>query len=254
MVDFGDGVRGVVQARTGIFDEHDVVRISLALQEHGAQFVAALVHDVLGQAKAHRHVELAGLAHLGREHLEVVEALRAGAVKRLEVHDAPRLGLHGGAKLERGTHGVRGVEGAVLERHLHPSRRHAARREMRLREIEILLGEHAHSDPLAGGRIAGLQHQAVVAALFQATQVERAGVLVAHHQAEGVDIEGAALFQVAHPEHGVTGTRDGAAGSENRAGYGHVGPSGNAADIPTGNDARQSGKRRPIGCGLLTGC
>ena len=99
---------------------------------------------------------------------------------------------------------------------------------MRLREIEVVLGEHAHADALAGGLGSGLEHEAVVAAFLQAAQVERSLVFVAHHEAEGVDIERAAFREVAHREYDMACAGDGEAGSEDRFRYGHRGPQSDA--------------------------
>src|SRR5262245_2540324 len=216
MVDFRDRERGMVQARSGIVDEDDVVRIALALQEDRAQVVGAVVDDVFRQAEAHLHVEFQRRSHLVGKHLEMVDALRAGAVEQFEVHDPSRLGRHGRADFERRARNIDGVQAAALERHVDEARRQPARLEVRLREIEVVLGEHAHPDTLAGGRAAGLQYQAMVAAFLQAAQIERGFVLVAHHEAERLDIEGTALRQVGHSEYHVARACDGEGGSEDR--------------------------------------
>lgn len=197
-MDFRDREGHMMQPRSGIVDEDDVVRITLALQEHGAELIAAIGHDVFRQPEAHRHVELAGGPHRGREHLDVVDALRAGAVEGLEMHDASRLGLHGRAKLKRCADNIGGVQGSVLERRVDPPCRQTALAEMSLRQVEILLGQHAQADTFALWLGAGLEYKAVVTAFFQAAQIERVAVVVAHHEAKRVDVERAALREVAH--------------------------------------------------------
>ena len=81
--------------------------------------------------------------------------------------------------------------------------------EMRLRLVEVLVGEHAKADALAL-RLAGraLQREAVVAALLDAAQPDRVGVLVAHDQPHHLDVEVAAGGEVARREHEMAGARD----------------------------------------------
>ena len=82
----------------------------------------------------------------------------------------------------------------------------------------------AHADALAGGLAARFEHQAVVAALLQAAQIERAVVFVADHEAERVDVERAAFLQVGDAQHDMARARDRESGAKNRIGYGHAGP------------------------------
>jgi hypothetical protein len=126
VIDFRDREGGVVQARSRIVDEDDVVRIAFALQENGAQVVGAVVDDVFGQAEAHLHVEFQCRLHLVGKHLDMVDALWASAVEQLEVHDPPRLGGHGRADFERRPRDIDGVQAAALERHVGPARRQSA--------------------------------------------------------------------------------------------------------------------------------
>ena len=79
------------------------------------------------------------------------------------------------------------VQGAALVRHLDPFRRQALF-EMRLRLLQVLLGEHPHADPL-GLRLGALEHQAVTTGLGDATQVDGVVALVADDEADQVDVK-----------------------------------------------------------------
>ena len=191
--------RGVVQPRPAAVGEHDVVRIALALQEHEHQVVGVVGRDELGEPEAEIAVELAGLRHLGRENLEMIDPQRAGAVVLLELHDQPRLHRLGGAEFERRADRVGDVQRAALVRHLDPFRRQAGALEHVLGLVEILLGVDPQADALAGRfAVALLEHDAVVAGLLHAAQIERLVVLVADREAEAVDVEGAAAGEVLH--------------------------------------------------------
>jgi len=100
-------------------------------------------------------------------------------------------------------------------------RRQTAGAEMRFSAIKIILGEDAQADPLAGGFGAGLEHDAVVAAFLKAAQVERVVIVVAHHEAKRVDIESAALCEIAHAMDDVARARDVERGPEDRIGNAH---------------------------------
>ena len=60
--------------------------------------------------------------------------------------------------------------------------------EVGLRQLEIFFGQHAEANPLAE-RVASLQDQAMMAALLQPAQPDRAVLLVADDEAEQIDIE-----------------------------------------------------------------
>ena len=61
------------------------------------------------------------------------------------------------------------MERPTLMSDLDPGGRKAGGREMGLQQIEILLGQDAHAHPL-DGRIALLEHEAVVARLLETAQ------------------------------------------------------------------------------------
>src|SRR5262249_40009037 len=73
VVAFGARECSVMQARTRLLEEHDVVRIALALQEDAGEF-SAPGHDLFAQPEARGHVELARLAHVGHQNLKVIDA------------------------------------------------------------------------------------------------------------------------------------------------------------------------------------
>ena len=79
--------------------------------------------------------------------------------------------------------------------------------EGRLREFKVFLGSHAEPDALGVG-FAGLEHQAVVAALLQPAQPDRAGRLITDDEAEQIDVERPRRRQVAHVMNDVAGARD----------------------------------------------
>ena len=167
-------VGDVMEARTGAVEEHDVVRIALALQEHAAQIGGALRRDVFAQAETGLHVELAGLAHVRRQDLIMVDALGAAAAMRAEGGDHARHHRHGRAELERRADRIGDLQRAALMRHLGPGRGATFRVEKGLAPVEIGLGEHAHADARAGGFVALAQHQAVMAGLLDAAEIKHA--------------------------------------------------------------------------------
>src|SRR5262245_41787385 len=80
---------------------------------------------------------------------------------------------------------------------------------MRLRALEVVLGEHAEADALALRLAQGaLEREAVVAALLHPAQPDRVGILVAHDQAQHLDVEIAAGGEVARREHEMAGAGD----------------------------------------------
>ena len=100
---------------------------------------------------------------------------------------------HGGAQLDRRAGWVGEMQRAALVQHLDERRGDAGAIEMRFGLVEVLVGEHPHADALALRLAAGaLEREAVVAALLYAAQPDRVGGLVAHDQAQDLDIEVAA--------------------------------------------------------------
>src|SRR3977135_1956600 len=87
-------------------------------------------------------------------------------------------------------------------------------RQLRLVEpglglVEVVLGVDPQADALADRLLAGgPQTQALMARPLPPPQVERVLRLVAHHETDGVDVEGAARAEVLHGQHRVARTRD----------------------------------------------
>jgi len=100
VVNFRRQKREMMQPRPDAVEEHDVVRIAFALQKYTAQ-LAARRRDVFCQHEAERHVELAGLAHLRRLDLKVIEPQRAAAFVLAEARDHARHHRHAGAEFQR---------------------------------------------------------------------------------------------------------------------------------------------------------
>ena len=93
--------------------------------------------------------------------------------------------------------------------HLNESGGNASAIEMRLRALEVVLGEHAEADALALRLAQGaLEREAVVAALLHPAQPDRVGVLVAHDQTQHLGVEIAAGGEVARREHEMAGAGD----------------------------------------------
>ena len=112
-----------MQPRPSAGRENDIVRIAFALQEYEERLVAAVHRDVFGQAKPHRHVEFQFALHVRHQQLEVIDALRHGAVMMLETGYKPRLCRHGGAEFERGAERIADMQRSTLVRPLDPLRR-----------------------------------------------------------------------------------------------------------------------------------
>jgi hypothetical protein len=139
----------------------------------------------------------------------MIETLRHRAMVMLERHDEARLDLHGGAELDRCAACVGDVQRAALVWNLDPFRRQAGLLEKDLGLLQVLLGEDAHPDTLGLRRAArALEHEAVVAGLGDAAQIERVLVLVADDEAEQVHVEIAGDREVLDRQHGMAGARD----------------------------------------------
>ena len=128
------GVGDVVQARTLAAGEHHVVRVSLALQKHHHELVG-VVDDVLGQSETDRAVEIETGLHVRRDYLDVVQALRAGALVDFQVMEQAWPGFHGSAELERRAGRIGRLQRAALMRHVDPCRAKTRLREACLRKL-----------------------------------------------------------------------------------------------------------------------
>ena len=186
---FRRGESNMVQPRAGAFEEHDVVRVALALQEHAGQLLA-LRHDVFAQPEAGRHVELGRLAHVGREDLIVVDPMRGAAAMQMELREHAWHHRHGRAELQRHAGHILRVQRLALMRNVGPGRRAAFALKERLQMIEIVLAKHPHADACAGRRIAGApQHQAVMTGFLDAAQIDRVAILLGHDKADHLGVE-----------------------------------------------------------------
>ena len=89
------------------------------------------------------------------------------------------------------------MQRAALMRHLGPRRRATVRLEEGLEPVEIGIHEDAQAEPRAGDVLALAQHQAVVAGLLDAAEVERVVLFRSQDQADHLLIEKAARREVA---------------------------------------------------------
>ena len=74
VVGFGGQESDVVQARPVVAEEHDIVRVPLALQENCVGLFHAVARDIFRKPKAHASVEAERFTDEGCMDLEMVEA------------------------------------------------------------------------------------------------------------------------------------------------------------------------------------
>ncbi len=185
----------VMQPWARAVEEHDVVRIALALQEHAAQRAAA--GDVFGEPEADLVIEAQRARHVRREDLVVVDALRAAAAMARELRDLPRHHRHARAELQRRSHPVGDVQRAALERRFGPCHRAAVLLEEAEGFLQVLLAQHAQADARAHRRVLALpQHQAVVAGLLDAAVVQGAVGFLGEDEADHFLVEAPARLQI----------------------------------------------------------
>ena len=147
--------------------------------------------------------------HVGRQNLKMVDALRAGALVVLELHDQARPRLHAGAEFERRPDRILDVERAPLMRHVDIGGRQLGALEILLGGREVILGIDAQADALADGRRRGLlEDEAVMASFLDAAQIERPAILAADRKAERVTIKGAAQAQILDGQDDMACPRD----------------------------------------------
>ena len=91
---------------------------------------------------------------------------------------------------------------------LDPRDRQPMRLEMLPGEVQVLLGQHPHADTFTAW-VAGLEDQAVMAALLHPTEPDGLRGLIAHDEAEQIDVEGLARRNVPDAMDDVTGPGDG---------------------------------------------
>src|SRR5581483_10916316 len=97
---------------------------------------------------------------------------------------------------------------APLVRTLHPPHRQAVLIEIKLRLLQILLGEATHADALGLDRSGALEHQGVMASLGDAAQVPRVLVLVVVDEADEIDMALPSLAAGAIVQHRMPGAGD----------------------------------------------
>ena len=138
----------------------------------------------------------------------MIQPLRDCAAVVLEGDDQARLLIHGCAEFNRRADRIRHVQGATLVRDLDPLRRQAGLFEKGLRLFQIVLGENAHADALGSRLVAcALEHEAVVACLGNAAEIERVTILVADDEADEIDVEAPAAREILHRNDAMAGAR-----------------------------------------------
>src|SRR5438128_795519 len=101
------------------------------------------------------------------------------------------------------------AEGSALMRHLDETRRQTFRPEEMSCLIQLFFRQNPEADGLTLMRLAlVLDDQAVVARLFQATEVEGIGVAVAQDQTHDLFVKGTARLQIARRDDDVARSRD----------------------------------------------
>jgi hypothetical protein len=184
--------------------EGKVVDVALAVQPHGPQLGVILVGlGIFGEAESDLSVETVARLDVGGEAINVVDALDArAAMDRIALEHGGDL-IHPRVEFERGPELVGGAQGAALVRDIRKCHREVAAREPCRRLVEVGLAGELEAERL-DFRSAGLpQHDRVMVALLDATQVERVRLLGSFHEPQAIDVERAGAVKVAHAERDV---------------------------------------------------
>ena len=136
--------------------EGEVVDVALAVQPHRPELgIAGVVGlGVFGQAEAELGVEVVARLHVGREAVDVVDALDAGAlIGGIALQHALAL-VHLEIEVERHAGDVGGAERAALVRHLGKRGGQIAALEPVGGAVEVVLARHLEAERLGGGLLA----------------------------------------------------------------------------------------------------
>jgi len=111
-----------MQARAIAVGQCKIVHIALAMQPgRGHAAVRPVLFRIFGEAKAEPGVEVDGVLYLGREYVEMIDALRVAAAVKIVAAQQMRALLHGRIELDPETEGVGKLQGTALERWLGES-------------------------------------------------------------------------------------------------------------------------------------
>ena len=138
----------VVQPRPAAVGEGEVVDVALAVQPHRPELAdrGVVGLGVFGQAEAELGVEVVARLHVGREAVDVVDALDAGAlVGGIALQHALAL-VHLEIEVERHAGDVGGAQRAALVGHFGKRRRQVAAREPVGGAVEVLLARELEAE------------------------------------------------------------------------------------------------------------
>jgi hypothetical protein len=181
-----------MQARTASVGEREIVRAAAALHPYRPEFrVCAFGFGGLGEAEAELSVEIVGCLHVGREAVDVIDALDPRALVGRVLLQHRFHAIHLEVEVDRHADRIDRAQRAALERHIWPRHRQLAALEPCGGLVEILLAADLEADREGGDILRLAQHHRMVIALLHPAQIERVLVLVARDVAEAIDIEGA---------------------------------------------------------------
>ena len=234
-----------MESRAGAVGEGEVVHVALAMHPHRPElgFVAVSL-GVFGEAKAKLTVEIVARLHVGREAIEMIDALDARALVRAVLLKHGFGVVHLRVKVERHAEDIGGAQRAALVRQVGKRGRQVAAAEPGGGTVDILLARKLEPERAHVGLARTPQDEGVVVALLDAAQVERILGFVAHQKAKAIDIEGARARKIAHAKLNVAGAHDVERRIEDRVADRHD-RSPLTVPAPTSNTSR--GRRKPAG-------
>ncbi len=198
-----------MQARPAAVGEGEIVTLPLRCIHTAQSFGSApSVSVVFGEAEAELGIEIVGGLHVGREAVDVVDALDARAlIGRIFLQHRGHA-IHLEIEIERHADRIGGAQRAALERHVRPRHRQVARVEPFGGLVEIVFAADLEAERERRDVVRLAQHDRVMVALLDAAQIERVAVLVGDEIAEAIDIEGARAGEVGHAEFDMARAHD----------------------------------------------
>src|SRR5262249_8300680 len=166
----------------------EIVRRVLHLQKHADRMT--IRGDIVGDAAADRRIEPRRLLDVGNCNLVVVESTRLRALMFAHIHVEAWLAVHCGADLEWRAADVGRMQGAALKWAFDPLARKLMLLERVLAQLELFLIKYAQSGTLIHGRFgSALDHQAVMRALLEPTQIKSVLVAIADYEPEHLGVK-----------------------------------------------------------------
>src|ERR1700733_9882005 len=138
--DVGIPQSDMMQARADTVGEGEIVDVALAVHPYGPELGVGVVGlGIFGEPEAELAIEIVALLHVGREAIEMVDALNAGAkmVAILLQHAGGLVHLH--VKIERHPERIGGAQRAPLMRQIRERCRQVAAIEPERGAVEVLL-------------------------------------------------------------------------------------------------------------------